>query len=287
MRQFFCCFPNRHTLCAELSWSHYRILMKIADKTARDFYTEECTKSAWSVRQLERQINTMYYQRLLASKDKSSVAAEIQTSTPKPEYEKAIKDPYIMEFLQIKPDPHVYESDNEQALIDHPEERAVVVQFFDAMVNHDVEAFRAVTIEEEFIHSFGIRDTRGDVYLSLEEAEKQGLLTQTKDDEYWANYAIECMEWQYSNLVEWFGKDFYNNMELTLSEGYHPWQSNGEAYSIGIKFSDNEVETNYDGYDCIVSNFRMSVYKHEDGKWYTWEGLNWDYFEENPMPEGD
>ena len=119
MRQFYSCFPNRHTLCAELSWSHYRILMKIADKSARDFYTEECAKSAWSVRQLERQINTMYYQRLLASKDKSSVAAEIQTSTPKPEYEKAIKDPYIMEFLQIKPDTHVYESDIEQALIDH------------------------------------------------------------------------------------------------------------------------------------------------------------------------
>uniref|UniRef100_UPI0026F31B7F DUF1016 N-terminal domain-containing protein n=1 Tax=Ruminococcus flavefaciens TaxID=1265 RepID=UPI0026F31B7F len=65
--------------------------MKITDKSARDFYTEECAKSAWSVRQLERQINTMYYQRLLASKDKSSVAEEIQTSTPKPEYEKAIK----------------------------------------------------------------------------------------------------------------------------------------------------------------------------------------------------
>ena len=93
--------------------------MKITDKSARDFYTEECAKSAWSVRQLERQINTMYYQRLLASKDKSSVAEEIQTSTPKPEYEKAIKDPYIMEFLQIKPDTHVYESDIEQALIDH------------------------------------------------------------------------------------------------------------------------------------------------------------------------
>jgi len=119
MRQFYLTYPICDTLCHELSWSHYRILMKIADKPARDFYTEECAKSAWSVRQLERQINTMYYQRLLASKDKSSVAAEIQTSTPKPEYEKAIKDPYIMEFLQINPDTHVYESDIEQALIDH------------------------------------------------------------------------------------------------------------------------------------------------------------------------
>lgn len=119
MRQFYRCFPIRHTLCAELSWSHYRVLMKLSDKTVRDFYTEECIKSAWSVRQLERQINTMYYQRLLASQDKASVAAEIQRSEPKPEYEKAIKDPYIMEFLQIKPDTHVYESDIEQALINH------------------------------------------------------------------------------------------------------------------------------------------------------------------------
>ncbi|MBR5760300.1 MAG: DUF1016 family protein, partial [Thermoguttaceae bacterium] len=119
MRQFYSCFPIRHTVCAELSWSHYRILTRITDKTARDFYTNECAKSRWSVRQLERQINTMYYQRLLASKDKLSVAAEIRKNEPKDEYEKALKDPYIMEFLQIKPDVHLYESSIEQALIDH------------------------------------------------------------------------------------------------------------------------------------------------------------------------
>ena len=122
MRQFYLMFPIRHTLCTELSWSHYRVLMRISDKTARDFYTEECAKSAWSVRQLERQRHTMYYQRLLASRDKESVAAEIQTTEPKPEYEKAVKDPYVMEFLQIKPDTHVYESDIEQALLDHLQE---------------------------------------------------------------------------------------------------------------------------------------------------------------------
>ena len=119
MRKFYTIYPIRDTLCPELSWSHYRVLIRIEDKTVRDFYTDECAKSMWSVRQLERQINTMYYQRLLASKDKTSVAAEIQTREPKPEYEKAIKDPYVMEFLQIKPDTHVYETDIEQALIDH------------------------------------------------------------------------------------------------------------------------------------------------------------------------
>ena len=122
MRQFYCTYPIRSTLCSELSWSHYRVLMRISDKTARDFYTEECAKSMWSVRQLERQIHTMYYQRLLASRDKESVAAEIQTTEPKPEYEKAIKDPYVMEFLQIKPDTHVYESEIEQALLNHLQE---------------------------------------------------------------------------------------------------------------------------------------------------------------------
>jgi predicted nuclease of restriction endonuclease-like (RecB) superfamily len=122
MRQFYCTYPIRSTLCSELSCSHYRVLMRIPDKTARDFYTEECAKSMWSVRQLERQIHTMYYQRLLASRDKESVAAEIQTTEPKPEYEKAIKDPYVMEFLQIKPDTHVYESEIEQALLNHLQE---------------------------------------------------------------------------------------------------------------------------------------------------------------------
>lgn len=119
MRQFYCCFPIRHTLCAELSWSHYRLLMRISDEKARVFYAEECAKSSWSVRQLERQIHTMYYQRILASQDKETVAAEIQTTEPKPEYEKIVKDPYVMEFLQIQPDTHVYEGELEQALIDH------------------------------------------------------------------------------------------------------------------------------------------------------------------------
>lgn len=119
MRQFYLAFPKRSTVWSELSWSHYRVLMRIQDKEIREFYANECSKSAWSVRQLERQIHTMFYQRMLASQDKASVAAEIQTSEPKPEYEKIVKDPYVMEFLQIKPDTHVYESDVEQALLDH------------------------------------------------------------------------------------------------------------------------------------------------------------------------
>lgn len=119
MRQFYCVFPIRDALRPELSWTHYRKLMRITDEKERAFYTEESVKSAWSSRQLERQIHTMYYQRLLSSQDKAAVSAEIQITEPKPQYEKIVKDPYVMEFLQIKPDTHVFESDLEQALIDH------------------------------------------------------------------------------------------------------------------------------------------------------------------------
>ena len=58
--------------------------MRIPDEKIRAFYMEECVKSAWSVRQLERQINTMYYQRILSSRDKEAVAGEIQKLEPKP-----------------------------------------------------------------------------------------------------------------------------------------------------------------------------------------------------------
>lgn len=119
MRQFYCVFPIRDTLCLELSWSHYRLLMRIENEEARNFYVNECAKSFWSVRQLERQINTMYYQRILASKDKASVKNEIQITEPKPKYENFIKDPYVIEFLEIQPDIHVYEGELEQALINH------------------------------------------------------------------------------------------------------------------------------------------------------------------------
>ena len=119
MRRFYLAFPIRQTLSAELSWSHYLLLMQVENETERKFYFDETAKSSWSVRQLQRQINTMFYQRILASRDKESVATEIQTTEPKPEYEKIIKDPYVLEFLDLPENEHYYESTLEQALIDH------------------------------------------------------------------------------------------------------------------------------------------------------------------------
>ena len=119
MRQFYLTFPKRNALRSELSWTHYRFLMRVNDIEAREFYLNESVKAGWSSRQLDRQINTMYYKRILASRDKESVAAEIQRTEPKPEYEQIIKDPYVLEFLDLPKNEHYYESTLEQALIDH------------------------------------------------------------------------------------------------------------------------------------------------------------------------
>ncbi len=70
MRQFFLTFQNRNAVRSELSWTHYRSLMRVENEVARQFYLEEAVKCGWSSRQLDRQINSFYYQRILASKDK-------------------------------------------------------------------------------------------------------------------------------------------------------------------------------------------------------------------------
>jgi len=93
MRQFYIAFPNYHALRDNLSWTHYRYLLKIEDKKARQFYLEECAKSNWSTRQLERQINSFYYQRLLSSQDQESVRNEIQTLEKGIDAKDIIRDP--------------------------------------------------------------------------------------------------------------------------------------------------------------------------------------------------
>jgi len=119
MRQFYQIFPIRDTLCLELSWSHYRLLMKIGNESEREFYLKECVECNWSVRQLERQITTFYYKRLLATRKegKESVKNEIQKTEPKIDPDYILKDPYILEFLDLKENKDYHESDLEQALI--------------------------------------------------------------------------------------------------------------------------------------------------------------------------
>jgi len=119
MRQFYLRFPIHHTLCDELSWSHYRKLIRVKDPAARQFYMTECIKSGWSVRQLERQINSFFYQRLLASRDKEKVSSEIFQLEPGKTPEDTIRDPYVIEFLGLKQTDDLRETDLESALITH------------------------------------------------------------------------------------------------------------------------------------------------------------------------
>ena len=80
---------------------------------------QEAVKSQWSTRQLERQINSFFYERLLSSKNKKQIEEEIQTLEPAKKPEDIIRDPYVLEFLGLSPNVDFYESDLEQALITH------------------------------------------------------------------------------------------------------------------------------------------------------------------------
>ena len=73
MRQFYLTFPNGHALCDELSWTHYRLLMRVENENAREFYMQEAVKAQWSTRQLERQINSFFMKGYYPVKIKSKL----------------------------------------------------------------------------------------------------------------------------------------------------------------------------------------------------------------------
>ena len=118
MRQFYLTFPKHYTLRSVLSWSHYRTLMRIENPAARQWYADEAADENWSVRALERQIGTLYYERLLASKDKSIVEQEAQEKTEplQDDPKHYLRDPYILDFLNLQ-DKTWQESDLEQGII--------------------------------------------------------------------------------------------------------------------------------------------------------------------------
>ena len=118
MRLFYQTFKNYDALRHELTWSHYRMLLRVKDETARNWYMNEAANQTWSTRQLDRQISVLYYERLLASQDKKSVQIEAKTKLSEIEPQQFIHDPYVLEFLNLKNYPALHESTNEQDLID-------------------------------------------------------------------------------------------------------------------------------------------------------------------------
>lgn len=105
----------------ELSWTHYKNLLRVGKPMACVWYMHEAADQNWSTRALERQINSLYYERLLLSRDKQSVMEEAQgkTETLKPLPRDYLKDPYVLEFLNLKDRSNYRESELEQAIINN------------------------------------------------------------------------------------------------------------------------------------------------------------------------
>jgi predicted nuclease of restriction endonuclease-like (RecB) superfamily len=120
MRLFYQAFPICDALRHELSWTHYRILLRVENNNARHWYMNETATQNWSTRALERQIGTFYYERLLASRDRRAVEQEAITNIGKLDFgpRDIVRDPVVLEFLGLPNAGMLQETDLEQALID-------------------------------------------------------------------------------------------------------------------------------------------------------------------------
>jgi predicted nuclease of restriction endonuclease-like (RecB) superfamily len=121
-RQFFRVFPIVQALPAQLSWTHFSMLLSINAEEKREFYKVETVKNNWTSRQLERQLGSQLYERLLLSTDKESVLSVAKSERQPDQPRDIIKDPMVLEFLGLKPEAAYYEKDLENALITHLQE---------------------------------------------------------------------------------------------------------------------------------------------------------------------
>ena len=121
-RQFYRLFPIASALRTQLSWTHYKTLISLDNADKREFYLAEATKNNWSARQLERQVNSQLFERLLLSNDVAAVLAVARQEKLPTEARDIIKDPMVLEFLGLKREAAYYERDLETALITHLQE---------------------------------------------------------------------------------------------------------------------------------------------------------------------
>jgi predicted nuclease of restriction endonuclease-like (RecB) superfamily len=118
-RQFYRTYPIWNAVRSKLNWHQYRTLMAIDDSDKREFYELEAVRNTWTGRELERQVNSGLFERLLASNDKAAVLAVARGERRPTEPGEIIKDPMFLEFLGLEPQATYYEKDLESALIAH------------------------------------------------------------------------------------------------------------------------------------------------------------------------
>ena len=118
IRQFYTVFEKWNAVRSELSWTHYRLLLKLEDEKARAFYINEAIECSWSTRTLNRQIGNLYYQRMIMSKDKEIVKQEATEKQVDLKPTDIIKAPYVLDFLDLNDNTNFRESELEQAIID-------------------------------------------------------------------------------------------------------------------------------------------------------------------------
>ena len=220
-RRFYLLFPDQDNLahmCAKLTWSHIRLIMRVESDQARAYYLQETAQQHWSVRTLERNINTLYYQRLLASQMKEVVKEEMQLKTAEFQQDphEFIKNPTVLEFLNI-PTHYAYnENELEKSLINNLQQfllelgkgfafiarqkhiRTETQDFFIDLVfyNYILKCFVIVELKTDKIthQDIGQLDMYVRMFDDLERSETDnptlGILLCTKTDETIAKYSV-------------------------------------------------------------------------------------------------
>ena len=220
-KKFYLTFPNIEDcahMCAQLTWSHIRLIMRVESDQARAYYLQETAQQHWSVRTLERNINTLYYQRLLASQMKEAVKEEMQLKTAEFQQDphEFIKNPTVLEFLNI-PTHYAYnENELENSLINNLQQfllelgkgfafvarqkhiRTETQDFFIDLVfyNYILKCFVIVELKTDKIthQDIGQLDMYVRMFDDLEKSETDnptlGILLCTKTDETIAKYSV-------------------------------------------------------------------------------------------------
>ena len=149
MRRFYICFPIATTVSSQLSWSYYLELIKIDEESKRNFYIKETINSKWSVRELQRQRDSLLYERLTLSADKEKILELSEKGQTLKTSKNLVKDPFVLEFLDIKENTDYLESDLEKNIIEHLKEFLLELGKCFSYVGNQVR----LTLEEDHFYS--------------------------------------------------------------------------------------------------------------------------------------